>query len=56
MLAYGFPLGGLTIALALGWAIAGPLNDWTGVLTGMSGLGVGWWLGHLALRRRACSR
>jgi positive regulator of sigma E activity len=52
--AYGFPLGGVIVALILAWLARGPMSDWVAVIAAGMGLAAGCYLGRRRLRASAC--
>ena len=49
-LAYGLPLAGTLLLLALGWSVLGPLTDPAAVAIAISGLALGWCLSRWKLK------
>ncbi len=52
--AYGLPLAGMVLALAMARLLQGPLTDLAAVLVAAAGLAVAWAGSRLSLQRRQC--
>lgn len=53
-LAYGMPLSGILLSLALAWLTFGPLSDPAAVSIATVGLAAGWLLGRSSLKSASC--
>jgi sigma-E factor negative regulatory protein RseC len=52
--AYGLPLAGMVLALAIAWLLQGTLTDPVAVLVAAAGLAAAWTGSRLSLQRRQC--